>query len=220
MPLLRTALAILLFASTASAQAPAKTEAALNDEATRADALYKQAQTLATLPLYQDLHAARPANSLYTERLAMGWIAAAGASPSPQEGVADRNRARQFLLEAQTAGDHSDLLQVMLEKLGPPEATPGPTAALSVSDPRLPGGPYAQAELLFSKGDIQGAIALYQKSWQQHPDFYSAPLYAGDAEYKLAHYDQAGVWFCPCDRHQPRHRDRSPLLGRLPDESR
>ena len=180
----------------AASNAP-KTEAQLNDEAARANGLYQQSQPLAALPLYQDLHTQRPQNPLYTERLAMGWIAAAGASTSPQEQAADRNRARALFLEAQAAGDHSDLLQVMLEKLGPAEPASGTGGAstMSASDPRVPGGPFAQAELLFSKGDIQGAIALYQKSWQQHPDFYSAPLYAGDAEYKLNHYDQASVWF-------------------------
>ena len=189
-------LLLLVAAGTAFAQAPAKTEADLNAEAARADALYKQAQALATLPLYQNLHAQRPANTVYTERLAMAWIAAAGASASPQEQVADRNLARKFFLEAQAAGDHSDLLQVMLEKLGPAQASPSAsTASISPSDPRAPAGPFAQAELLFSKGDIQGAIVLYEQSFHEHPDFYSAPLYAGDAEYKLNHFDQAGVWF-------------------------
>jgi len=42
---------------------------------------------------------------------------------------------------------------------------------------------------------LKAAIELYDKAWQANPKFYSAPLFAGDAEYKLGNYDEAGVWF-------------------------
>ena len=172
--------------------AQTKTDAELDDEAKRANELYQQAQALATLGMYQDLHTQRPTAPVYTERLAMAYIAKSGTDTSPQEASADRNTARKLFKEAQAQGDHSDLVQVMMEKLGDTDSAP---AAVSSDDPRAPGGAFAQAELLFNKGDLQGAIALYGQSWQKFPTFYSAPLYAGDSEYKLGHYDQAGVWF-------------------------
>jgi len=111
----------LLFAGLAAAQMPdnkvVKTEAQLDAEATQADALYKQAQSLATLPMYEELHAARPKNPVYVERLAMAWVAKAGAEASPEQTAADNKHALELFKEAVTLGDRSDLSQVMIEKL-------------------------------------------------------------------------------------------------------
>jgi tetratricopeptide (TPR) repeat protein len=174
-----------------AAQANITTE--LDDEARRANDLYRQSQPVAALPLYQDLHNQRPSNPLYTERLAMGYVAKAGADASSQAAIADRNIARLLFQQAQSQGDSSDLLQIMLEKLGAaesPKFTP-----ISPDDPRAPGSAFAQAEQLFSKGDLKAAVALYSQCWQRFPNFYSAPLFAGDAEYKQGRFEQAGVWF-------------------------
>ena len=94
----------------------------------------------------------------------MAYIAKSGTDTSPQEASADRNTARKLFKEAQAQGDHSDLVQVMMEKLGDTDSAP---AAVSSDDPRAPGGAFAQAELLFNKGDLQGAIALYGQSWAE-----------------------------------------------------
>lgn len=168
---------------------PEKSEAELNDEAARADALYQKSQLLEALPLYQDLHARRPQRPFYTERLAMTWVAKSGTAASAAERAASQEQAHKLLLEAKAAGDNSDLLQIMLEKL---------TAA---NQPAPKGPPVAggeslqQAELLFNKGDLKGATALYAKAWQQNPQLYAAPLFAGDVEYKQNHYAEAGVWY-------------------------
>ncbi len=179
----------------AQPQTPAKTDAELDDQAKHANELFLQGQPLATLPLYEELHAQRPASLVYTERLAAAYIAKSGADSSPQDALADRNTAHLLFKEAQSKGDNSDYLQIMMEKLNHADTAPSATTPISPDDPRAPGGAFVQAEQLFNKGDLKGAVSLYEQSWQKFPTFYPAPLYAGDSEYKLGHYDQAGVWF-------------------------
>jgi tetratricopeptide (TPR) repeat protein len=189
----------LCLVSPLAAQAPApdasqdKSEVEIRAEAQRALDLYHAGKSLDSLPLYQDLHERRPDNAIYTEGLAMAYVSKSGTETDPDEAVRDRNLARNLLKQILAQGKTSDLTQVMLEKLGPAETGPKPAPALAADDPR--GGDFAEAERLFSKGDLAAAVPLYQKTWEKYPQFYSAPLFAGDAEFKLGHYDQAGVWF-------------------------
>jgi len=181
----------LIHAARAQTPPVAKTDAQLDEEAKQAEALYQSSQLLSALPLYEDLHAQRPGNALYTEFLAMAWVAKGGAAGSPEEARADNQHALNLFKEIQAAGKKSDLTQIMIEKL---------TAGLAAQP--QPAGTlpqwrqvFDQAEILFNKGDLKGSVDLYRKSWEENPQFYSAPLFAGDAEYKLGHYDEAGVWF-------------------------
>jgi tetratricopeptide (TPR) repeat protein len=170
-----------------------KTEAELDDESKKAFELYDHGQTLAALPLFEDLHAHRPKNPAYMEGLAMSYIARGGASATPGQDVADSKLALQLFLDAKSAGATDDLCQIMIEKLSASATQP---ASTTPSGPKPPfREDFGQAEVLFNKGDLAGAVPLYAKSYGENPTFYFAPLYAGDCEFKLGHYDEAGVWF-------------------------
>jgi tetratricopeptide (TPR) repeat protein len=178
-------------AQTPPAQPDTKTDAQLDAEATQANELREKSQILAALPLYEDLNAHRPKNPEYLEGLAMAYVARGAASGSKAAKMTDLRLALKTMQAAEAAGDKSGLSQVMIEKL---------TEAVNAPDqPDPPSSPgqesFNKAEQLFSKGDLPGAIILYAKSWQENPNFYQAPLYAGDSEYKLDHYDEAGIWF-------------------------
>lgn len=168
-----------------------KTDAQLDDEAKEADALYQQQRSLEALPLYEELRALRPTRTFYTVRLAVAYIAKAGASATPEARAAADQHALQLLGEAKAAGDNSDLTQVLTSQLQ--------QAAANASIPRgpVPAGKATldEAEIQFSKGDLKAAMALYEKAWQENPQLYQIPLFAGDAQFKLNHYDEAGVWF-------------------------
>jgi tetratricopeptide (TPR) repeat protein len=170
-----------------------KTDTQLDDESRKAFDLYDHGQTLAALPLFEDLHVHRPNNRAYMEGLAMSYIARGGASTSPDQAAADNKRALQLFLDAKAAGATDDLTQIMIEKLSASATQP---ASTTPSGPKPPfREDFDQAEILFSKGDLAGAVTLYAKSYGENPTFYFAPLYAGDCEFKLGHYDEAGVWF-------------------------
>ncbi len=168
------------------AQAQTKSDKEIRDEDAKAAALYQQQNFVAVLPLYEDLHKQVPGSLPYQERLAMALMA--GSEPkTPAEKVAIRKRARDLLLAAQKAGDNSPLLQTLLEKMGPDDATPPPP---------LPGQEwFDKAETAFTHGDLPGAVALYAKALEVNPNFYEAATFAGDAEYKLNHPAEAGKWF-------------------------
>ena len=167
-----------------------KTEAELDAEAKQADTLYQHAQTLATLPLYEDLHAQRPQRTFYTVRLALAYIAKGGAETSPDANKADTARARQLLAEAKAQGDNSDMTQVLISKLDESGAAP------ATSGPRPAGmDAFEQGEVLFNKGDLKQAAEQYAAAWSENPKFYLAAVFAGDSEYKQDHYEAAGMWF-------------------------
>ncbi len=169
-----------------------KTDAELDAEAKQADALYQQNRAIDTLAMYEDLHAQRPDRMFYTARLAMAWIMKGGATNAPEEKEADRARARKLLMEVQASGQKSDLVDIELGLLNDSAAA----AKAGAAPPRAAGqDTLDQAEVLFSKGDLRGSMELYTKAWRENPKLYSAPLFAGDAEYKQDHYDAAGVWF-------------------------
>lgn len=179
-------LSLVLTFSSVWAQQPSQAE--LQKEAATAESLYQQQNFIGALPLYEDLHKQVPQSNLYLERLAMALIGSGGGkSPAEQQAIADR--ARKLLLEAQAAGDNSNGLQIMLEKLGPggskaPQGPPSPGAEA-----------FGKAEKAFSGGDLAGAVKLYEEAFAADPKLYEAPLYAGDSEYKLGHYAEANAWY-------------------------
>jgi len=177
--------AVLALSAGAQSAAP---DADLNKEAAAADSLYKSNNYTGALPMYEDLHAKQPENNLFRERLAMVLLADAG-SRSPAEGAATRERAHKLLLDAKAAGDNSNLLQVVLDKLEAP-------VAAAPSGPPSPGlEAFRRAEKAFSSGDLSGALKAYKEAAAADPTLYEAPLYAGDAEFKSGHYAEAGKWY-------------------------
>ena len=110
-----------------------------------------------------------------------------GLAPAEKQGVLDR--ARKLLLEAQAAGDNSNLVQVLLEKLGT-------TAEPAPSGPPSPGAEaFQRAEKAFSSGDLPAALKGYEDAMAADPAMYEAPLFAGDTEYKQGHYPEADKWY-------------------------
>ena len=169
-------------------QASVVSEADLNKEAATADSLYNAQNMAGALPLYEDMHKRQPDSNLWRERLAMCLLGASASHPEA-DAVAMRDRAIKMLLEARAAGDTSNLLQVLLEKLETPAAT-------APSGPPSPGqDSFKRAEKAFSSGDLPGALKAYQEATAADPKMYEAPLFAGDTEYKQNHYAEADKWY-------------------------
>jgi tetratricopeptide (TPR) repeat protein len=164
-----------------------KSDADVKTESDQAQALYAKGNFVAALPLYEELHAARPASTLFEERLAMALLGGSG-QPAPTEAKAIRLRAKTLLLDARSKGDDSNLSQVLLEKLGQTEEAGDapPVAGKEWFD---------KGEAAFGKGDLAGAVGFYSKALEVNPQYYSAATYAGDAEFKMGHPAEAGKWF-------------------------
>ena len=189
----------LTFGPAAFAQTQSSaTDADIQKEAATAQSLYQQQNFVAALPLYEDLYKRVPVSNLYRERLAMALVGSVSSRP-PAEAQPTLDRARKLLQEAQAAGDNSNLLQVMLEKLSQ-------SAASGPQGPPSPGAEaFSRAEKAFSSGDLPGAVKLYAEAFAADPKLYGAPLYAGDSEFKLGHYAEANAWYAKAVAINPDH---------------
>lgn len=175
-------------AQTQAGMGSAKSDAEVQKEEKQAEALFEQQNYLAALPLFEDLHEQKPMSNRYREELAICRLAKAGQLP-PAEAKATRASARTLLLDAKASGDDSGLVQILLEKMSVPSNDGAPAASSEAKELLV------KAEKAFSSGDLNGALVLYQQTAKADPMMYEAPLFAGDAAYKLNDYDEAGAWY-------------------------
>ena len=179
---------VALSAQTAVGPGSTKSDAEVQKEDQQAEALYQQQNFLGALPLFEDLHQQRPETNVFRERLAMSLLAKA-STEAPSDAALTRERAKKLLLEAKAAGDNSDLLQILLEKLSTP-------LIASTGGQKSPGAEsMLKGEKAFSNGKLKKALAFYKEAAEADPKLYEAPLFAGDTEYKRKNYDEAGTWF-------------------------
>lgn len=171
-----------------TAASSVKSDAEVQKEAQQAGDLYNGNNFAAALPLYEDLHAQRPQSNVFREQLAL-CLLSRGSVKEPAEFAKTQARAKALLLDAKAAGDNSNLLQIMLEKMSGATSNGVPTAKTPAQEI------LASAEKAFSSGDLARALTLFKQASETDPRLYEAPLFAGDAEYKLNHYDAAGAWY-------------------------
>lgn len=191
--------ALCLGVLTANGNAQAKSDADLTAEFRRAQALYDEHKMPEALPLFEELHAARPKNPMYEERLAMCLLGTMAGQTDQGERDKMFARAKELLLDAKKNGDDSPLLNTLLEKMEPQPGTPGPPE----SSPAMQD--FNAAEKLFGSGDMKGAAALYEKALDKDPKFYLAALYSGDALFKSGDCPAAGTYYAKAIAIDPNH---------------
>lgn len=169
---------------------PAQQDKDLETIHKQAIAAYDKHDYVAALPLYEALLKDQPSSTVFQERTA-ACLLAAQPGDTPVIHHERMLRARKLLLQAKAGGDDSNLLQILLEKTADAEANPPSATDKVTPDQEL----INQAELVFGRGDFEGALALYKKAYETNPQNYGAALFAGDAEYKLGHTDAAGGWY-------------------------
>ena len=179
---------VALSAQTAVGPGSTKSDAEVQKEDQQAEALFQQQNFLGALPLFEDLHQQRPESNAFRERLAMSLLAKA-STEAPSDATLTRERAKTLLLEAKAAGDNSDLLQILLEKLSTPFVA-------SAGMRKSPGAEsMLKAQKAFSNGKLKKALAFYKEAAEADPQLYEAALFVGDTEFKMKNYDEAGTWF-------------------------
>ncbi len=171
------------------------------EERQRALQLYDQNKFADAIPLLEKLVKTNPDDFVLLERLGWATFVVAGTVKEPQQRKAARDRARTYLLRAKDLGADSELLRAGLEHLSGPDPTEQPFSNNMEADKAM-----REGEEAHSKGDLDKAIAAYQRALQLDPKLYFAALFIGDMYFKKGYQvtdprakkeqmDKAGEWF-------------------------
>src|SRR5262249_19772081 len=140
------------------------------------------------LPLFEKLNEEKPNDAGVLEGLSCATLAHSATLSDPAARREERIKARRFAVEAQAAGDSSNMLKTLLEL---PED--GSEHSFSIS-PEVEAA-MREGESAFSKGDQEAAIATYNRALVLDPKQYAAALFLGDVYYKKGEHAKAGEWF-------------------------
>jgi len=160
---------------------------AQDDEAARANALFKAGKRPEALPLYEDLAKAHPNEMVYAERLADCLGAEAAQLSDPAAVKAVRTRERDAAKRAVELGDTAEYVK-MMANIDPDQPL---FAGIAGAGKAL----LAEAEKAYTAGDYPTALVKYTAAAEADPKLYEAPLYAGDTAFVQGDLKTAAQWF-------------------------
>jgi tetratricopeptide (TPR) repeat protein len=160
---------------------------AQDDEAAKANALYREGKLLDALPFYESLAKENPTEWLYAERLAGCLSAASKNTNDPAKALALRIRERDEAKRAIALGDTNLVAQMMagIDPSKPVEIAPASAASALIQE----------AEKAFSAGDFATAMTKYVAAAEADPKLYEASLFAGDTAFRQGDLKTAALWF-------------------------
>lgn len=178
-------LVVLFFAAPAI---QAQTDDSYESRRKRAFELSKLGLYMDALPLFEKLHEEKPNDGGVLEGLSFATLAHSATISDPAARKEERIKARKFAVEAQAAGNNSNMVKTLMEL---PE---------DGSEPSFSNSPEVEAamregESAFAKGDQDTAIAAYNRALVFDPKEYAAALFLGDVYFKKGDHPHAGEWF-------------------------
>lgn len=192
---------VLLPAMLLGASAHAVAQATNSAERVRALELYDQNKFTEAIQLLERVVQKNPSDVTALERLGWATFVVAGSTTDPEQRKKMRDRARTFLMRAKELGDDSELLQTGLEGLAMPDPMNRAVSSVNEADAAMREGEAAHA-----KGDLDKAIAGYERALRFDPKLYLAALFIGDMYFKKGYQakdpkakdellNKAGEWF-------------------------
>ena len=160
-----------------------------DDEATRAADFYRQGRMLDALPIYERLVIKSPTDATFQERLGACLLAKSSTVNDPAQRRALLMQAHQHGLNAQSLGDHSDYLPILLG------IDPDHPTDFTKLDPGDAGRLLKEGEAAFSRGDYPAAFKSYSAAAAANPKLYEAALFVGDTAFAQHDLATAGEWF-------------------------
>jgi tetratricopeptide (TPR) repeat protein len=195
------AILLLIFALLTPMVALAQEDANYQAERERAMQLFNKSDFISALPILEKLANAKPTDAGVFEALGFSLTASTASIKDASERAKVRARARAALLHAQELGDNSNLLQITLENLSAGDMNSVPFSALKEADAAM-----REGEESFTHGELDKALAAYERALKFDPKLYYAALFAGDVQFKKGYtatdpvekdrlLKQAGEWF-------------------------
>jgi tetratricopeptide (TPR) repeat protein len=170
-------------------------------ERERAFQLWDQNHHTEAAPLLEKLALANPSDVEVLARLGFSLYATTATMKDPAERKKRRDYALAVLQRARELGDNSNLSQIVLDVLSSPDTTDIPFSDLREADAAM-----REGEAAFVQGDLDKALAAYERALKFDPKLYWATVFAGDmhfrkgiaaadARLKKEELDKAGEWF-------------------------
>ena len=150
--------------------------------------LYRHGKFVDAIPLLEKLSALNPNDYVVKEHWAYCILQYSLTLQDPEARKKARIKARTLGLEAQKAGDQSDLLQTLV-------AIPEDGSEAKFSERSDVNDGMKAAEADFARGDLDKARQEYQHVLELDPKNYDATLFVGDAYFKERAYNSANEWF-------------------------
>ena len=182
--------AALLLTFVAFASTPAFAAAQDDPERQRAFALFKDAQYVEALPLFEKLALRYPEDPAVWEVLGFLVMGQTVLLKDPAERKQTRRRARELLLKAQKLGANSALLKTIIESTPPDGGDETGSPAKKEVEEAMREGTAA-----FARNDLPKALEMYQRALLLDPKLYEAALFTGNVYYKTAEQKKASEWF-------------------------
>ncbi len=184
------AMTILLLLTSFFSPTICQTNEGLADLKAQAAALVKQTRLTEALPLLEKIVAAEPQNARMVFNLGFALIAKSMALADGPDRRALRVRARDAFIKAKELKINEPVVEALIQSL-PPDGSPGAAFSENVEANAL----MVRAEGSFSQGNLDAALADYQKALQLDPKLYHAALFCGDVAMQKGDYNQAEIWY-------------------------
>ena len=181
---------ILLLLTSFFSPAICQTNEGLADLKAQAEALVKQTRLTEALPLLEKIVAAEPQNARMIFNLGFALIAKSIALEDGPDRRALRVRARDAFIKAKELKINEPVVEALIQSL-PPDGSSGAAFSENVEANAL----MVRAEGSFSQGNLDAALADYQKALQLDPKLYHAALFCGDVSMQKGDYNQAEIWY-------------------------
>jgi tetratricopeptide (TPR) repeat protein len=184
-------LLVMIAAAFGSARAQTTSSDDYATERAKAATLVKQQNWLDALPLFEDLFQKNPKDAVVLEGLAQCLIAHSVTLQNPDAAGQERIRAKALLEAARQLGDHSQLLENLLDTLkNLPKNGEVNYAENSDVNAAMKAG-----EAAFAEKDFAEAIKNYSHALELDPKSYWAALFVGDSYFSEKEFPQAGEWY-------------------------
>ncbi len=176
----------------------AQTSDSYETERTRANRLLEEGKFLDALPVFEKLSKERPTDAEMMFGLGFSTLAKANTDKDPEARKQGRIRARTILVRAKELGYDRPLLQTLLDAL-----RPDGEAVEAFSKNKEADAAMREGETAYVQGDLDKALAAYQRALQFDPQLYEAALFAGDMHNRKNQPEQAGEWFARAVKINP-----------------
>jgi Flp pilus assembly protein TadD len=176
----------------------AQTSDSYETERRRANSLLEEGKFLDALPVFEKLSKERPADAEMMFGLGFSMLAKANTDKDPEARKQGRIRARATLVRAKELGYDRPLLQTLLDALRPDGEAVEAFSKNKEADQAMHEG-----ETAYVQGDLDKALAAYQRALQLDPQLYEAALFAGDMHNRKNQPEQAGEWFARAVKINP-----------------